>query len=110
MGRPAYSASGIVRSLSVAVIDSATTSIAWPMASGDVSRLYDRQHALKVNEGRRQRDRPVRSAGPVARVDESAVVEVPLLDQLEVEAHTVGEEPCAAADHARGDEQVVLVR
>jgi hypothetical protein len=48
------------------------------------------------------------SAGPVAHVDQSAV-EGTLLDQLEIEAHAVGEEPLAAADHARGDEQVVLV-
>src|SRR5690606_661056 len=46
------------------------------------------------------------SAGPVVRVDQSAG-EGALLHQIE--AHTVGEEPLAAADHARGDEQVVLV-
>src|SRR3712207_6376378 len=48
------------------------------------------------------------SGGPVARVDQSAV-EGTLFDQLQIEAHAVGEEPLAAADHARGDEQVVLV-
>jgi hypothetical protein len=29
--------------------------------------------------------------------------------QLEIETYAVGEEPLAAADHARGDEQVVVI-
>jgi hypothetical protein len=42
------------------------------------------------------------------RVDQPAV-EGTLLDELEIEAHAVRKEPLPAADHAGGDEQVVLV-
>jgi hypothetical protein len=70
--------------------------------------LHEREALLAaVRAAAVSRRRPTGSGSPVGVV--RPAVEGALLDQLEIEAHAVGEEPLAAADHARRDEEVVLV-